>query len=217
MTDGQRLSILIPTAGRETLARAVQSVVWQMRQGDELILAGDTYDGPLPGVERVAAGLGALGRYVPVDAGHHCWGHHQVSEAQRQARGDYLVFNDDDDVFHETALASIRAAIAALDRPRPLLFRFLSQYRLLLPMVELVTIGNVGGHCLVVPNVQKLMADWPCEYQGDFLFVRDTLALWSAAGVEPVWRQEVIAIARPTDAPRRASREPAVAAGRRTG
>jgi hypothetical protein len=52
----------------------------------------------------------------------------------------------------------------------------------------------IGGHCLVTPNDPARTGLWSDRYEGDFDFVESTLALW--APVEPIWRNEVITLAR---------------------
>lgn len=189
------ITCLIPTPGQgRPLKRCLHSVAPQLRDGDEVLVIGDTHDGPLPEVESVVASFGPRFRYLPYDAGHHCWGHCQLNAGIALARGAYLSFNDDDDVYAPRALESIRRAVSDLPGPRPLLFRFVTHYRLLLGVREAVEPGWVGGHMLVCPNVPGKVGRWTERYEGDFDFIVDTISCWPEG---PLWRPEVIALARP--------------------
>jgi len=55
--------------------------------------------------------------------------------------------------------------------------------------------GNVGAPCIVTPHVPGLLGTWGDRYEGDFDFIKSTMDLW---GGEPDWRDDVIAICRPS-------------------
>lgn len=135
-------------------------------------------------------------RWLAVDAGRHAWGHPQINIGMAAAQGDYIVFQDDDDVFAHDAISNIHRATRHLDPPRPLLFRFHAKRfgRTFWTERGLVAQGAIGGHCIVVPNVRAKLGKWTDRYEGDFDFIVETLALWEP--LEPVWRPEVITHAR---------------------
>jgi hypothetical protein len=174
--------------GLETL---FASVADQLNQYDELLIIGDTHDGPLLDV---ATGVVLAGyRYIAHDAGHHCWGHCQINKGIRHARGDYLVFIDDDDCFPDGALDTIRTAIADQPEPRPLMFKFWSRrHGRALPERHEVRESAIGGHAMVVPNIPARLGRWGERYAGDFDFIQSTLALWPTG---PAWYDDVIACA----------------------
>lgn len=191
-----RFSILIPTLGRQELLRSLQSCIEQgLLPGDEVIVVGDERDGPLDRVKALCQQLGPQFRYVGYDFGHMCWGHCGLTAAMQEARGDYLVFNDDDDVFTSYALRSIRFAVERQQEPVPHMFRFLTHYGIRAWVHPKVEQGNVGGHCIVVPNTPNRLGQWTCRYEGDYDFIRSTVDLWGEDRI--VWRPEVIAVARP--------------------
>lgn len=196
------ITVIIPTAGRETIARTIQSLHHQWEPGDELLIAYDTHDArPTLGWFRMVRGAVPCGVTLTVhehDAGHHCWGHCPLSSAQQIASGDWLTFNDDDDIYTPTALAAIRQATSEIAEPMPLLFRFLTHYGLVAWADQTLAQGTVGGHCLVVPNIPERLGVWTCRYEGDYDAIIDTLTRWRKAGVPNLgWCQQVIAIARP--------------------
>lgn len=213
------LSAIIPTVATDLarltlLRRSMLSALHQLGPGDELIVAADTTDGPLDDVRELCGRLGAEApegacvRYVPHAGAAHSYGHEQINAAMAVARGEYLVFSDDDDVWAAGAFQAIRDAADELTSPKPLLFRFKSYHG---PTFWLApgVLGKslIGGHCIVAPNLPSLLGHWGAPqgyegplpyYEGDWTFIATTLALWASVGVEPVWCDRLIAIARPS-------------------
>lgn len=188
-------SIIVPTPDGGTLPLLRDSLQGQLREGDEVLIIGDTFDRDLDELATVVRSWGW--RYEEHDAGYMGWGHPQINYGMEIATGDYLLFQDDDDLYMPDALLNIRRAVRHLDPPRPLLFKFkamrfggMTFWREQGRVEE----GWIGGHCLVVPNVKEKLGKWTDRYEGDFDFIRDTLKLWEP--LEPVWRQEVIVLAR---------------------
>lgn len=187
-----RLSILVPTHDGDGLERLFASIAPQLAPGDEVIIIGDTYENPLIEVEALVTQAGY--RFLPYDAGHHCWGHCQLNAGVAVARGDYLVFNDDDDIFTPNAFACIRAAIGQQLMPRPLMFTFrCGRLGRTLPERYEVVESAIGGHCLVTPNIPGTYGAWGERYGGDFDWIKTTLDHWPDG---PAWYDDVIAEAR---------------------
>lgn len=186
-----RLSIIVPTHDGDGLETLFESVRDQLLPGDEVVVIGDTCDGELPEIQSLVQAAGH--RYLSFDAGHHCYGHCQINRGIQSARGDYLVFIDDDDCFPTGALAAIRRAAAAHAQPRPLMFAFYSRrHGRTLPPGHYVQESAIGGHAMVVPNIPDKLGTWECRYAGDYDWIVSTLALWSAG---PAWYDDVIACA----------------------
>jgi len=173
-----------------------ESLRYQLVDGDEVLVVLDTHtDSLLP--LRAWIDRQPHWRYEVLDAGRHAWGHPQINYGMRLAWGDYLVFQDDDDVFTGDALINIRRAARHLDPPRPLIFKFRAERagnRVFPIQRGLIAQGAIGGHCLVIPNVSSKFGEWTDRYEGDYDFIVDTLAKW--APLEPVWRDEMITLAR---------------------
>lgn len=184
-----RLSIIVPTHDGEGLETLYVSVVNQLVYGDELLVVMDTYEGrpTMPRIDDPAI------QWVEHDAGHHCWGHCQINYGITQAKGDYLMFIDDDDCIPDGALDTIRAAIAEQAEPRPLMFKFWSRrHNTYLPQGHYVRESAIGGHAMVVPNVPERLGRWACRYAGDFDWIVLTLVKWPDG---PAWYDDVIACA----------------------
>lgn len=159
-----------------------------------MLIIGDTFDAPLAWLAAEIEGMGPPYRFLPHDAGHHCWGHCQINYGITQALGDYLVFNDDDDVFTPEALHIIRARIQEQPSPRPLMFKFFAaRLGRTLPERYEVVESAIGGHCLVTPNIPGRLGQWGERYGGDFDWIVSTLEHWPEG---PTWYDDVIASAR---------------------
>lgn len=205
------ISAIVPTVATDLarltlLRRSMESAYHQLSAGDELLIAADTTDGPLDAVRELclrfdvdAIPFGFRVRYVPHAGEHgHTFGHDQINAAMAVATGDYLTFNDDDDIYCAGAFDAIRERAEALPHPAPLLFRFRSYHGpVFWVMPGLLGQGLIGGHCAVVPNLPSLLGQWGAHYEGDWTFIESTLALWANVGVAPVWVDRLIAIARP--------------------
>lgn len=194
------LSVIIPTCdpGRP-LRRCLGSIASQpLLPGDEVLVVGDTTDGPLPAVEALVAGFGPQFRYLDARSEAHTWGHGEINLGIAQATGDYLLFQDDDDCYVSGAFDAVRRAAAALpDGPRPLMFRFVTRFRTLLWATPEVKQDWIGGHNLVTPNLPGRLGRWTERYQGDYDFIRETVDLWPGRDADVVWREDVLTMARP--------------------
>jgi hypothetical protein len=204
MPETPLLSVILPTVGRPSLARTLRSL---LRQGDwlpwEAILVGDTYAGTwahqLPDAEALAGSDPRLS-YVECDGGQHAWGHPQRTHGATVARGRYLAFLGDDDLYLPGAFEAIARALRAHEAdPRVFLFRWISPWR----MVYWHTAGFLGdmpgfidAECVVCPNVPDKLGTWENRYQGDYDFITQTVEQWGGLS-RVIWRPEVIALARP--------------------
>jgi glycosyltransferase involved in cell wall biosynthesis len=193
-----RLSLLVPTAGRLSLRRTIDSVADQVLPGDELLVIGDVLDGPLPQTEAICAGYPFV-RYLPFKGEQHDHGHSCMNHGIEQVRGDWIVANDDDDVWTSGALAAMREAIEQLRRataaavPLPVLlgadFMVTPEQR----AAGVVQEGTIGGHCLVAPRAGMGRR----TSRGPGTTTTEIAATINNYGGRVGWVDHVIAIARP--------------------
>lgn len=198
------LTIIVPTQGKPTLERTLDSVRDQLLPGDEVIVVTDSHGMDLDARRAIAHRITPYPyqvRIVEHDAGGHDYGHSQINHGMTLATGDYLSFIDDDDCYLPGALAVMREAAGA-QPGRPLLFRFRSHLGGTVFWLQpgLVRQACIGGHCAVFPNDPAHLGKWGDHYEGDFTFIRDSLDSWAAVGITPVWCDFVIAVARPEEA-----------------
>ncbi len=190
-------SFIVPTHRNDRpIPRCLNSIAPQLDPSDEVIVVGDVHDGPLPNVESWVASYGSQFRYVPMDAGHHCFGHCQNNLGLKLAQGKYVHFNDDDDVWTVDAVGLMRKSVSLYPKDA-LLFRFHSYFGLdFWDIAGHFERNYIGGHCLVAPNVTGKIGQWTCEYTGDFDYVESTVNLYGGPD-RAIWINEFVAKARP--------------------
>ena len=167
------LSVIVASSGRPTLARTIESVRSQMQSGDECLVSVN-FDCP--------------------------WGHAARNQLMIAARGDALMFLDDDDVYVPGALAVVRDKFEQL--PDVLhLFKMRYANGSELWSTRDIVCGNVSTQMVVVPRIFIVDDDWHAlfarwghpKYEGDFDFIEE-----AHGEIEDVhWHEEVIALVRP--------------------
>jgi hypothetical protein len=169
MGEGDRkptLSVLVASSGRSSLNAAAQSIGGQLTAGDELLVDVND-DAP--------------------------WGHAARNRLMPRARGEYLMFLDDDDRYVEWAFDTVRAALTETPH-RIHVFRMRYADGRELWQSEEVACGNVSTQMFIVPNIPDALGEWGDRYEGDFDFLSRTTVLQAD---EPVWHRDVIALYRP--------------------
>jgi len=164
-------SIIIPTAGRPTLAATLASVTPQLEAGDEiLVIRSDDAD----------------------------WGARARNSAVDRARGTHLLFMDDDDEYAPEALRAMRDFAA--DHPERIgIFRMrwefwhLGTYGRVLWDTPELRVNNVSTQMFLVPNLPGKVASWDSQYGHDYRFILDTVALQG----DPLFRDTLVARIRP--------------------
>ena len=180
-----RLSVITPTIGRQTLYRTLASIAPQLRDGDEHLVIGD---GEQPAAAAICREFAVSCHAGPVSGSY---GTAQRDYGASIARGDWLLFCDDDDTYTPDALDNVRRAIA--DNPdTPHIFRMQRpRWADTLWAVPAVFEGNVGTPMIVTPRYDDmpLWVDDLSSYTADHRFIK---RITDAHGV--VWREEVICI-----------------------
>lgn len=192
------ISVIIPTQGRATLERTLRSIGWIDPETEEVIVVVDAYEMDESEIQKVMERVKVFGRgfrAMACDSGHHCYGHCQINQGIEAAyEGNYIVFNDDDDVFAPDALDTVRRVATEEDEYHLHIFRFVTPWGQVLPIGELVREGGIGGHCIVTPKVAGRVGAFTCRYNGDWDYINSTIGLWQD---NVVFHDEVIAITRP--------------------
>jgi len=189
-----RLSIVIPTCGRESLARALESLpAAGLSKADEVLVVGD---GPQPAARAIVSAFSS----IPVRYFEHgptrMVGAAQRQFAMRNATGTHLCFLDDDDIYVPNGLDAVVAEI--MDAPdRVLLFKEESKtdrhpWGIVWKDRE-VRCGHVGTQGIVVPNVPGRLGIWGNRYEADYNFLRSTLDLYPDRDRAVVWVDRIIA------------------------
>ena len=180
-----RLTVVIPTDGRPTLRRTLESLALQLGPRDEVFVVAD---GPQP-----------LAREICTDFQKPTWsyvehvrtgdfGNSQREAGIAQGTGDFLCLIDDDDAYMADAFAAIRLAVTTSPN-RPHMFRMDNYGSILWRAPELVY-GNVGTPMFVSRLDRARLGRWDAN---DFAFISRTIELQG----EPIWHEDVVAVVRP--------------------
>lgn len=159
------LSIIVASSGRPALEQTLASIEGQRRQHDEVLVSINS-DCP--------------------------WGHAARNQLMPAARGDSLMFIDDDDVYLPGALDLARGAMAQ-EPNRVHIFRMEHPSCGLIWKEQKLAVGNVSTQMVVVPNRPLMLGTWGDRYQGDYDFIAGTLDRQP----HPVWHAETLALYRP--------------------
>jgi glycosyltransferase involved in cell wall biosynthesis len=176
-----KLSIIVPTVGRSTLARTLQSLSNQpLHADDEVIVCG----GPACRMTTTQA-FGA--RFIATRPGND-WGCKERTLAIANATGTHLAFIDDDDWWLPGARAAIADAMQQTPT-QPVLFRMQYLTGTTLWLDAQVRCGNVSTQMMLLPNDPARLGKWTRRREGDY----DFLASMTWPQTDIVWRTEVIA------------------------
>ena len=200
-----KISVIVPTKGRPSLATTVRSIVPQLSEEDELLVISDGY--PLSEI-RALVGHGDDGRvFVTVIDKTENNGGSQRDYGIETAIGDVLMFCDDDDIFTKDALKIVRENLL-LDRGLPHIFRMQAgagggwnsapvRWSGVLWQIKELRYGNIGTPMIVVPNMFNL-PKWANYhlYSHDFGFIDEIVTRMFDGQVR--WHEEVICIVRPS-------------------
>lgn len=170
------ISFIVPTIGRPTLFEALASI--GMLPGDETIVIGPTIYRPRD----------ANIKHLLCDNGNN-WGCKERTLGIAEAKGDYLAFLDDDDVYAPEARDKMEQAIQ-LTPQRPVLFRMIYPDGKVLWDDPVLYCGNVSTAMILIPNRPEMLGQWTTRREGDYDFL-DSMK-WPE--VDIVWRPEIIAL-----------------------
>jgi len=191
----ERISIIVPTVNRATLARTLASIDAERRAGDEVLVIGPP-ETPVPAWCR---------RFdTPADSTPKKWGGPERRLGIAHATGDYLAFLDDDDVYLPGWRAAMAEAAQAFPQ-RPVIFRMqdaATGKRWWRDGEPYLQNGNFGSPCIFMPNVAEKLGTWTDHFEGDFRFVN---GMWwskypkrhTRARPSVVFQPQVIALLRP--------------------
>ena len=189
-------SIVIPTIGRYTLERTLRSI--RLTGDDEVIVVSD---GKQPIARAICQVLRPQMSYRlrffkgPKTAD---WGNSQRNFGMEKTRQPWLMFLDDDDVYVPDAFVHIQAAIKD---EKPHIFRMLNRTwdKEVRWFQRRLNVGNVGTPMFCLPNKPDFLGRWAEKrgYDGDNVFIKDTIKKWPKGKKSIVWCEDIIVIVRP--------------------
>jgi len=188
VSDDVRVSVIIPTIGRETLQRALDSVA----DADEIILVHDT-DNKVR-VATYSAGENCVDVVLSaMQGGDHGYPARMIG--MRYASGTHLAFLDDDDVYLPGAIDAMRERACDV----PVIFRMRHPEHGVLWRTPVLQFANVGTPMFLVPNVPARLGAWAAhapalpEPGGDYTFISGCVERMG----QPEWDERVVAEVRP--------------------
>lgn len=187
-TNIEPISIIIPTIGRRSLKRTLESISTQIWKQDEVIVVGD---GMQDGARKMTTSFGGCFRYLETKQ-TRAWGDAQRSYGMDVAKGTYLAFMDDDDIYLPGALETMHSAIK--QNKAFFLFKIECGNGVIWNRPE-ISINNVSTQMILIKNIKSLPRwssnpDFPYGSGGDFQFIKAAAQAIS----EPVcFRQEIVA------------------------
>lgn len=192
-TDKPTLGIFIATPGRASLMRTLWSIAYQQEGVVDVLVVGDGFHAPTADLCKMFVEAGWLPqlRYVATQKTRD-WGHSQQNYALKHVKGDYIVYQDDDDIFLPRSLSLIRSTAAK--RPgRPIIARVKTPLSGIL-WQEPGQDTMLDGHCLALPNDKDKLGYFYDTYNGDQCFIHTSLRPYQD---EWVWADIVLTLTRP--------------------
>ncbi len=182
------IGVVIATPGRASILRTLNSILYQgLEPDDDVLIVGDGYH---KATAELVEFLGWPFRYVATEK-TRTWGHDQINYGLKHVQGDWLLLQDDDDIFCPRAFDEARDIIMKLDSPRPVMGRVMSPYLGILwkaPATE-----PLDGHCLLVPNDKAKLGYVGLQYAGDQDWIQSNLKAYDAIS----WADRIWSYTRP--------------------
>lgn len=157
------ISFIIPSIGRESLKKTLASI--EKWPGDEVLV-------------------------IKHNPPSNNWGNAERQEGTDKAKGDYLAYIDDDNVYVKGHREIMDRAIRETP-DLPNLFRIQYPSGRTLPQKRWVKNGNVDTQMILVPNRKEMLYGWDQHHSwADFWFIYR----WKWPKKSIVWRGEIIAL-----------------------
>jgi glycosyltransferase involved in cell wall biosynthesis len=183
-----KITIIIPTIGRQSLVESLAAFRGQLRADDEVLLLSDGVANKF--VRNAWESSGLPGRLIEFSDGpHNDWGHSIRNQALQQVRSGYVIHFDDDDVYAPNGVEVVRDAITK-NGLGLYVFRFRYSGGRVHWSEPVIRFGNIGTPMIVHP-VGIQLGRWTPHYGGDFDFFDETRRL--NPGLPVKWREEIVA------------------------
>jgi glycosyltransferase involved in cell wall biosynthesis len=164
MNDYKTISFIVPTIGRESLKKTVESIeTWP---GDELLV-------------------------IQHNPPSNNWGNAERQEGTDKAKCDYLAFIDDDDMYVPGHRQIMDNALRENINDYPIMFKMKYPSGRILWEIKKIRCGNIGAPMFLVPNRKECFHIWePYRSAADFIFADK----WHWPAKLTIWRDEIIAL-----------------------
>jgi glycosyltransferase involved in cell wall biosynthesis len=179
-----KITVIIPTCGRASLKRTLESIQAQKDGPNEVLVISD---GHHPDASDVYASTGLHGQFIEVAGPHDDCGGYARNVGLYLAKGHYIHCIDDDDTYRPGAFTTIRQYIGEAHGPH--LFKIFHNSRgKMIWDTPVMEHGNVSTQMLVFPNIPS-MPMWGYWRSSDYGFIKYLCDMWP----ETFWHEDVIA------------------------
>lgn len=171
-----RLTYMIPTIGRTTLSVAVDSIIDQLTDEDELFVIGD---GPQELAREVMRTRPAMNVFYLEWGPTNHYGSEQLDYATQLARGDFLCYVGDDDQVPFGAMDLIRTAVIGAEIYPHIFSMYAPEQKIRGGSIEP---SNVSGQQIVAPNDKRRLPKYRNTIDGganDYVFIRDCITAFA--------------------------------------
>ena len=180
-----KLAFVVPTIGRPSLIRTLNSIKSQMQPQDILAVVADGFVNETQ--KLLESAQIKPDRMWTFPRRHGDWGHTPRNKAFAEIDGDFILTLDDDDAYLEGAIDAIRTRLAESE-PTPHMFKMYWRGRQTLWEHPNVAERNVSTQMIVTPNVKSKLGTWGSRYQGDFDYCVSLQKNWGRI----IWCPEII-------------------------
>jgi glycosyltransferase involved in cell wall biosynthesis len=185
------LGIVISTPGRRSLARTLASILYQRDGVEDVLVVGDGFSAPTRELVEFFAALGLPCRYQATVKTRD-WGHTQVNYGLHHVRGDYVTYQDDDDIYLPRSIPEMVRIVSEFRDERPLIGRVKTpKFGLLWQRPDVTSV--LDGHCLVAPNNKRKLGWMAPVHSGDQCYLHTTLRNYP----EWAWTDRIWTLTRP--------------------
>lgn len=192
------LTVIVPTIGRHTLRKTLESLALQPQAGElEVIVVQDIHNRAYLPLD-VSLGARAFHSiiYCEYDGGINAWGHPQRNYAMQFAAGEWVATLDDDDVWRPDALDTIIRGVSGSDYSFHIFKMQHVWSRVVIWNRRTPSQGNVGTPMMVWRN-GSLVGQWGNVYEGDYVFCKSTMLALPNGMDDLYWQDAIIADIRP--------------------
>lgn len=191
MSSTPSLGVFMATQGRYSLERALHSIRSQkLQHGDEVLVVTD---GKCPAVEKMVQGIGPPFRCLEGPKTRD-WGHTQCNMAMRLLHTDFIVGQDDDDIFAPRAFEAIRPLLSE-HASTGHVFRYASPAHNIIPEEAASSSATFDGHCFVIPTFDLENVNFDHTHAGDQHFKNSIVDKFGMENLQ--FHEEIISIGRP--------------------
>lgn len=186
------IGIVIPTPGRRSLGRTLTSIAYQKDYVEDVLVVGDGHSEATKELCEWFAETANLPVRYQATVKTRDWGHSQVNYGLLHVKGDYVTYQDDDDIYLPRALDEMARLATELPTPRPIIGRVKTpELGILWQRPNATTV--LDGHCLVAPNDKKRLGWMSFHHHGDQCLLHTTLRNYK----EWAWADRVWTLTRP--------------------